>query len=106
MGKRNIRRLKEKVGFEPEAEGVDIYFELIDRIYYQNQGHTEDFKEDTEITTWFFEDGRRISFDITEVTHLALFLMHLYNDMDEQLMTVEELEKSYFLEENKWKTSK
>lgn len=106
MGNYNIQRLKTKIGFKKDNEDVDDYFELIDRIYYQRQGHSENFDEITEITTWFFEDGRRISFDITEVTHLALFLMHLYNDMDEQLMKVSELEKSYFLEESEWQKSK
>lgn len=106
MGNFNIQRLKTKVGFEEDNSEADVYFELIDRIYYQNQGHSEKFDENTEVTTWYFEDGRRISFNITEVTHLALFLMHLYNDADEQLMTATELEKSYFLEENEWQISK
>lgn len=106
MGQRNINRLKVKVGFEEENKDVDDYFELIDRIYYQNQGHAEMFNEITEVTTWFFDDGRRIFFNINEVTHLALFLMHLYNDADEQLMSVGDLEKSYFLEDNCWKKSK
>ena len=100
MGKHNSQRLKVKIGFEKDDTDVDNYVELIDRIYYQNQGHTEIFKEDTEVTTWFFEDGRRISLDITGVTHVALFLMSLSNDADEQLMPLEDLEKSYFLEEN------
>jgi len=106
MGNRNICRLKEKMGFHPETEDVDEYFELIDRIYYQNQGYSEKFNEKTEITTWFFEDGRRIFFNITEVTHLALFLLELYNDMDEQLLSLPELMKSHFLEESEWKTMK
>ena len=103
MGKYNIQRLKTKIGFDKDNSDVDSYFELIDRIYYQKQGHSEKFNEKTEITTWFFEDGRRISFNITEVTHLALFLLDLYNDVDEQLMSVVDLEKSYFLEESEWK---
>lgn len=106
MGNRNIYRLKEKMGFSPETEDVDEYFELIDRIYYRNQGYSENFDEKTEITTWFFEDGRRISFDITGVTHLALFLLELSNDVDEQLLSLPELMKSHFLEENEWRTLK
>jgi hypothetical protein len=106
MGTRNIQRLKSKLGFDTNTEDVDEYFELIDRIYYENKGHTEVFNEITETTTWFFEDGRRISFDLNEVTHLALFLLHLYNDMDEQMMSLSELEESYFLEENEWQMSK
>ena len=106
MGNFNIQRLKKKVGFKEDIKEVDVYFDLIDRVYYQNQGHAEDFNEKTEITTWFFEDGTRISLDIEEVTHLALFLMHLYNDADEQLMSTKDLCKSYFLEENSWKKSK
>ena len=102
MGKCNVQRLKIKTGFKKENADVDVYFELIDRIYYQSQGTVEYFDEQTEVTTWFFEDGRIISFDITEVTHLALFLMNLYNDADEQLMDVSELEKSYFLENEKY----
>jgi hypothetical protein len=106
MGNYNVQRLKKKIGFKEDNHDVDMYFDLIDRIYYQNQGYSEDFNEETEVTTWFFEDGTRISLDIIELTHLALFLMHLYNDVDEQLMTVSDLCKSYFLEENSWKKSK
>ena len=106
MGKTNVERLKVKVGFSKDFSDADEYFEIIDRIYYQNQGHVEKFDDDTEVTTWFFEDGRTISLDIVEITHLALFLMHLYNDVDEQLMSLYELEQSYFLEENEWKKSK
>ncbi len=106
MGISNIQRLKTKIGFKKENTEVDEYFELIDKIYYQNQGHTETFDEETEVTSWFFEDGRRISFDITEVAHLALFLLTFYNDADEQLMTLSDLERSYFLEENEWRESK
>lgn len=106
MGNRNIQRLKNKLGFDTNTEDVDEYFELIDNIYYENKSHTETFNEKTEVTTWFFEDGRRISFNLTEITHLALFLLHLYNDMDEQMMSLSELEESYFLEENEWKMSK
>lgn len=106
MGQRNINRLKIKMGFKKDNKDVGDYFELIDRIYYRSQGHSERFDEITEITTWFFEDGRRISFNIDEVTHLALFLMHLYNDADEQLMSLVDLERSYFLEENEWQKAK
>jgi hypothetical protein len=106
MGKINIQRLKERVGFERDNKDVDIYFEIIDRIYYQNQGSIETFDERTEITTWFFEDGRIISLDILDVTHIALFLMTLAGDVDEQLLPVGDLEKSYFLEENHWQLSK
>ena len=106
MGMNNSQRLKTKIGFEKDDTEVDEYFDLIDKIYYQNQGHTETFDEETEVTSWFFEDGSRISFDITEVTHLALFLFALYNDADEQLMTLADLERSYFLEENEWRESK
>ena len=105
MGKQNIQRLKTKVGFKKESADVDIYFEIIDRIYYQNQGNVERFDEIEEITTWFFEDGRIISLDIIEVMHLSLFLTHFYADADEQLMSLEDLEKTYFLEENEWKIS-
>lgn len=96
MGKFNIQRLKTKIGFDKDNNDVDVYFELIDRIYYQKQGYIERFNEKTEVTTWFFKDGRRILLDITEVTHLALFLLDLYNDVDEQLMSLADLEKSYF----------
>lgn len=106
MGQNNIERLKVKTGFKKENAEVDDYFELIDRIYYQNQGYSENFNYDTEVTTWFFEDEKRISFDIEEVTHLALFLLSLSNDIDEQLVSVADLEKSYFLKENKWQMSK
>ena len=101
MGHFNIQRLKKKIGFKEDNSDTDIYFELIDRIYYQNQGHSEEFNENTEITTWYFEDGRRISFDITGVIHLSLFLMYLKNDADEQLATLEELERKSFLEEKR-----
>ena len=106
MGKKNIQRLKVKIGLNEDNNDVDDCIELIDRVYYRNQGHIESFEDSTEITTWFFEDGRRISLDLTEVTHVALFLMSLANDIDEQLMPLDELEKSYFLEENRWQKSK
>ena len=106
MGKQNSQRLKVKIGFEKDDKNVDDYVELIDRIYYQNQGHTEMFNESTETTTWFFEDGRRISLDIPGVTHVALLLMSLANDADEQMLPLENLERSYFLEENRWKKLK
>jgi len=102
MGKRNIQRLKAKIGLDTDNDDTDDCIELIDRVYYQNQGHTEMFEESTDIMTWFFEDGRRISLNITEVTHVALFLMSLADDMDEQLMSLDELEKSYFLEKGKY----
>ena len=53
-----------------------------------------------------FEDGRIISMEILDVMNIALFLMTLANDADEQLLPVEDLEKSYFLEENHWQLSK
>lgn len=106
MGNYNVQRLKTKIGFNKDNTDVDVYFELIDKIYYQNQGHSEKFDEETEITSWFFDDGCRISFDITEVTHLALFLLELYYDADEQLMSLSKLEKTYFLEELKRKKKK
>jgi len=106
MGKRNIQRLKAKIGLDKDNNDVNECIELIDRVYYQNQGHTETFDDKTEVTTWFFEDGRRISLNLTEVTHVALFLMSLANDIDEQLMPLDELEKSYYLEENRWQKSK
>ncbi len=106
MGKHNIQRLKVKIGFDEDNEKVNDCIELIDRVYYQNQGYTEMLDEKVDVTTWFFEDGRRISLDITEVTHVALFLMSLSNDADEQLMSLGDLEKSYYLEENCWQKSK
>ena len=45
MGNFNIQRLKTKVGFDENNSEADVYFELIDRIYYQNQGHSEKFDE-------------------------------------------------------------
>lgn len=96
MGKQNIERLKVKIGFDKNNKDINECIELIDRIYYQNQGYAEEFDEDTEITTWFFEDGRRISIELTDVAHIALCLLTLSNDADEQLMPLEELEKSYF----------
>jgi hypothetical protein len=95
MGNRNIERLKEKVGFTSDSEGVDKYFELIDKIYYEEEVYVEDFNEDIEVSTWFFEDGRRISLNTDELVNLALFLLDLHRDADEQLMSLEELEKSY-----------
>lgn len=95
MGNKNIQRLKKKLGLQTNND-VDVYFEIIDRVYYQNQGSVEKFDEETEITTWFFEDGRTISLGILDITHMALFLMALYNDVDEQLSNINELEGKYF----------
>jgi len=100
MGNYNIQRLKKKIGFKKDNNEVDIYFELIDRIYYQNESHSEEFNEKTEVTTWAFNDGCSISLDIPDVTNLALFLLNLYYDADEQIMSLYDLEKSCFLKEN------
>lgn len=95
MGKHNIQRLKDKIGLKLNDIDVDIYFELIDRIYYQDQGYIECEDIQQDIVTWFFEDGRRISLNNLETVNLALFLMKLYNDADEQLLTTFQLENSW-----------
>jgi len=80
----NVLRLKEKIGFKEENHDVDSCFELIDRIYYKNDVYVEE--ENGDGITWFFSDGTRISLEQHEIVHLALFLMSLYYDADEQLV--------------------
>jgi hypothetical protein len=106
MGKFNIQRLKKRLGFDKDNIDVDIYFELIDRVYYQNLQYEEYFNEETEVTSWTFQDGKTISFDISELLHVSSFILRLFNYIDESIVDLDKLEKRYFLEENIWVRSK
>lgn len=78
----NALRLKEKLGFKNTDDTVNKYFQLIDLIYYQRLPYRENVVEDT--TIWNFTNIK-IKLDNIETVHLALFLLTLAQDIDEQL---------------------
>jgi len=86
MGQQNIDRIKAKFGWTYEDEDVDDCVELIDKVYYDNLIYCEEYNDDRDSTTWFFEDGSRVELTTEELYLYLLIVEHLELDQEEMFI--------------------